>query len=293
MATGKRLEAILWAIAAVAMLTSAVYQRRTGPSHPVRGRIEVADQSYSYSLKRNDYSTRDARVAIPRPGPGVGGALHWKRYPTSDEFRTVPLRPEDGELVGELPAQPAAGKLEYYITLDTPDGELRVPRSSEEKVIIRFKDPVPIYVLLPHVVFMFFSVLIGMRTGLAALFAPRGMRRLAWITLGGMTAGGMVLGPIVQKLAFGAFWTGFPFGYDLTDNKVLVMWLVWIVACLVIGFRPRRNERAARLVVVAAALVMMVVYLIPHSAQGSELDYEALERGVPASEAVRTGGRGN
>jgi hypothetical protein len=259
----------------------------------VRGRFEVAGQDYRYSLKRNDYSTRDARVAIPQPGPGVSGALHWKRYPTSDEFRAVPLRPQDGELVGELPAQPAAGKLEYYITLNTADGELRLPESSEEEVIIRFKDPVPIYILLPHVLFMFFSILIGMRAGLAALFAPAGMRRLAWITLGGMTAGGMILGPIVQKLAFGAFWTGFPFGYDLTDNKVLVMWLVWIVACLAVGFRPRRNERAARLVVVAAALVMMVVYLIPHSAQGSELDYEALEQGVPASEAVRTGGRGN
>jgi hypothetical protein len=293
MVPGKRLEAILWAVAAVAMLTSAVYQRRTGPSHPARGRFEVAGQSYRYSLKRTDNTTGDARVAIPRPGSVVGGALHWKRYPTDDDFSAVPLRAEGDELVGDLPAQPAAGKLEYYITLNAPGGELRVPESSDEDVIIRFKDKVPIYVLLPHVLFMFFSVLIGMRAGLAALFAPAGVRRLAWITLGGMTAGGMILGPIVQKLAFGAFWTGVPFGYDLTDNKVLVMWLVWIVACLVIGFRPGRNERAARLVVVAAALVMMVVYVIPHSAQGSELDYGALERGVPASEAVRTGGRDN
>jgi hypothetical protein len=293
MVPGKRLEVILWVVAVVVMLTSAVYQRRTGPSHPARGRFEVAGQVYRYRLKRTDNTTGDARVAIPRPGSVISGALHWKRYPTDDDFSTVPLRAEGDELVGNLPVQPAAGKLEYYITLNTPDGELRVPQAGEDDVIFRFKDKVPIYVLLPHILFMFFSVLIGMRAGLAALFAPAGMRRLAWITLGGMTVGGMILGPIVQKLAFGAFWTGIPFGYDLTDNKVLVMWLVWIIACVAIGFRPGRRERAARLVVVAAALVMMVVYVIPHSAQGSELDYESLERGVPASEAVRTGGRGN
>ena len=34
--------------------------------------------------------------------------------------------------------------------------------------------------------------------------------------------GGMILGPIVQKYAFGAYWTGIPFGHDLTDAKNLV-----------------------------------------------------------------------
>jgi FtsH-binding integral membrane protein len=160
-------------------------------------------------------------------------------------------------------------------------------------VIIRFKDEVPLFILIPHVAFMFFAVLIGMRTGMAALFAPGNMRRLAWVTLGIMTIGGMILGPIVQKYAFGAFWTGFPFGYDLTDNKVLIMWVLWLVACALIGFKPKEDERTSRRIAAVAALVMLVVYIIPHSAQGSELDYEALERGVPASEAIRTGGQRN
>ena len=93
--------------------------------------------------------------------------------------------------------------------------------------MIRFKDDVPGGILWPHVVMMFFSVLIGMRAGLGALLAPYGMRTWAWIALAGMTLGGMVLGPIVQKYAFGDYWTGFPFGGDWTDNKMLVMWLSW------------------------------------------------------------------
>ena len=46
--------------------------------------------------------------------------------------------------------------------------------------------------------------------------------------------GGMLLGPFVQKYAFGEFWTGWPNGHDLTDNKTLIMWLVWAAALYVV-----------------------------------------------------------
>ena len=155
-------------------------------------------------------------------------------------------------------------------------------------MIIRFKGAVPAFVLVPHILFMFFSMLIGMRAALGAFFAPNTMRRYAWISLIGISVGGMILGPIVQKFAFGAFWTGFPFGYDLTDNKTLIMWVVWLAACLVIGRAPRKDERLGRLAVVLAAIVMTVVYLIPHSLRGSELDYDRLDQGVTPTEAVST-----
>ena len=76
---------------------------------------------------------------------------------------------------------------------------------------------------------------------------------------------------------------------DLTDNKTLIMWVVWLAACAVVGLRPRRSEKAGRWAVVVALLIMMTVYFIPHSLRGSELDYEQLERGVDAEEAVKTG----
>ncbi len=230
-------------------------------------------------------------MTLPDAGGAIQATLRYRRYPTEDEFSVVPLERQDGRLVGRIPAQPPAGKVEYYVTLRTPTGVQRLPGANQPTVTLRFKGPVPAYVLAPHVLFMFLAVLVGMRAGLAALFEPRGVRRLAWTALLLMTVGGMVLGPVVQKYAFGEFWTGFPLGYDLTDNKVLVMWLVWLAACAAVGWRRGGHERRSRLAVGLAALVMMAVYLIPHSAQGSELDYEALERGVPASEAVRTGKR--
>ncbi len=292
--------ALLWTLALVLMLSAAVYQRLTGPTNPLRGSLVVDGASQRYRLLRSEETVRDARIAVPAPGPEATGRLIWRRYPTSDEFGTLDMALEttqEGrrELAARLPAQPSAGKLEYRLEVDAPDGLVRIPSGEQEHgeatIVLRYKDPVPLPLLLAHIAFMFFGVLIGMRAALGALFAPRGMHAHAWITLALMTVGGMVLGPIVQKHAFGAYWTGFPWGYDLTDNKTLIMWLVWIGACVVLGWkRPDGTPRwRARVAVLAAAVVMTVVYLIPHSLRGSELDYSAVDSGVPAAEAVGTG----
>jgi hypothetical protein len=75
----------------------------------------------------------------------------------------------------------------------------------------------------------------------------------------------------MQKFAFGVAWTGFPAGTDLTDTKTLIAFLFWIVA-LVAG----RKGRPARGFVIAASLVTLLIFLIPHSLLGSELDYSRL-----------------
>ncbi len=285
---GRWVGAVLWVVAVILMLSSAVYQRLTGPTHPLRGGFAVAGESYRYRLPRSGVTTEGTRVAIPNPGQDVSGGLIYRRYPTNEEYTTLPLAVEGGELAAQLPVQPAAGKLEYYLVLDTPDGGRWIP-ARDETVVMRYRAPVPAAVLIPHVLFMFIAVLVGIRAGLAALFDPQGMRRIAWVTLGTMTIGGLILGPIVQEYAFGAFWTGFPFGYDLTDNKTLIMWLVWVVACGALGWKTTRNVSLARVTVLLATVVMLVVYLIPHSLRGSELDYSQVDQGVDPSEAVETG----
>ena len=270
--------AVLWILAFIVMFASASYQRRTGPTYEARGQFEAAGETYGYDLLRSANTTEGALVSIPEPGTEASAVLGFRRYPTDEPFTELDLESVDGRLVGRLPVQPAAGKLEYYVDLRIMGADpIRLPADEVGSVVLRYKDPVPIGVLLPHILVMFLSMMVGVRTALGALFHLDRVRRLAWVTLGGITLGGMILGPIVQKYAFGAYWTGFPFGYDLTDNKTLIMWLVWIAACFVIG-RPGRNRPKVavrgRTAVVAAALVTLVVYMIPHSLRGSELDYE-------------------
>ncbi len=279
----------LWIIAVLAMLGAAVFQRRTGPTYPLRGTIEASGGDWEYRLVRSGTTGTNTRVEFPAFAEDVQGVLLFKRYPTTDEYTATPLVRQGDVLTGVLPHQPPAGKLEYYLEIDTQEGAVRVP--SLETVIIRFKDGVPVGLLLPHILLMFVAMLLGVRAGLSAIFDTRDMRSLAWTALVGITVGGLILGPFVQKHAFGEFWTGFPFGYDLTDNKTLIMWVTWLVACLFLGRRARGREGVRRLGLVAATVVMMGVYLIPHSLRGSELDYSKIDEGAPASEAVETGRR--
>ncbi|MCK7537691.1 MAG: hypothetical protein MZV63_45435 [Marinilabiliales bacterium] len=60
---------------------------------------------------------------------------------------------------------------------------------------------------------------------------------------------GMILGPVVQKYAFGDLWTGIPFGWDLTDNKTLIAVFAWILAVVM----NRKKDRPAY--TIAAAIL--------------------------------------
>ena len=281
--------AILWILAVLLMAATVIYQRRTGPTHPLRGTVTVGGKAVAFKLIRSEETVRDARVALP--DPGVPATLVWRRFPLQEAWtRQAMVREEKNggaELAGYLPRQLAAGKLEYTVEVDGPGAVQRIPAA--DPIVLRYKGPVSTPLLVAHLSMMFMAVLAGLRAGLGALVGPQAPRRLLWITLGCMTLGGLILGPFVQKAAFGHYWTGFPWGYDLTDNKTLLMWGVWVLAAFVAGPRPRRREGWARAAVLAATLAMAVVYLIPHSLRGSQLDYGKVNTGADAKDAVITG----
>ena len=72
----------------------------------------------------------------------------------------------------------------------------------------------------------------------------------------------------VQNFAFGEYWTGIPFGTDLTDNKTLIAFVSWLIALLALLKTKQPTPW-----IVAAAIVTLVIFLIPHSVFGSELKY--------------------
>jgi hypothetical protein len=284
------LSVALWILAFILMAASAIYQRRTGPTYPLKGIAQLNGQAYHYRFIRSHNTGEDATVEFPDPGMDTVGILHYKRYKTDEDHSQVLMQPEGKRgkrsLVGLLPSQPPAGKLEYYITLHTPEGSVNVP--GDREVVIRFKGAVPPYILIPHILMMFVGMLFGMRTLLQAILGLPGIRWMAWTTFGLISLGGMVLGPLVQQHAFGELWTGIPFGWDLTDNKTLIMFVGWIIAVCFVGIRGKLKP-AGRWITVLAALLMIAVYLIPHSMYGSELDYSKVDQGVPAQQAIGQG----
>ena len=247
------------------MAASAYYQRSTGPTHPLRGTAEAEGQQFSYRLPRSAVNEQDAKLTIP--DPGASARVLWRRYPTNELFTVVFMAPEtDGDkkiLTARIPAQPAAGKVEYKIEFANSS----LP-SGGDTVIMRFRGAVPPLLLLSHVLIIFAAMLASTRAGLGAAFG-RTEKRIPWVTLGLILVGGLALGASVQKAAFGAYWTGWPFGSDLTDNKTLVMFIAWLLACSLMSFSKIR-----RTALVLASFITIVVYLIPHSLRGSEFDYQ-------------------
>lgn len=268
----------LWLVAAAVTVAAAAWQRRTGPSHPYRAAVALGAGTVRVVLPRSHVTTSGARVAVPAPGAGAAGTLFWRRYPTAEPFTATPLAPEGAELAAALPPEPPAGKVEYYLQLRSGGGAAaRVPAREGETVVLRFQGPVPVGVLAPHITVMFLAILVGVRAGMGALLGTAAPGALTLVTAGLLSLGGLVLGPITQYYAFGAYWTGVPFGWDLTDNKTLLMWIGWALAALAV---LRRWAGARRLVVFAAAL-MLAVYVVPHSLSGSQLDYGKLPAAAP------------
>ncbi|MFU8843220.1 MAG: hypothetical protein ACNA7V_05375 [Bacteroidales bacterium] len=255
----------LWIFSILFTLSLAIYQRMTGPTHPVRGSMMVEGQNMKYRLIRSSDSDKPAEIRFRNAPEGVEGTIRYKRFKVDEEWMETSMKKENGSLTGYLPPEPPAGKIEYLVTL-THEGQTY--EINEVPVVIRFKGPVPAFFLWPHILFMFFAMLLSTRTGLEAIFNRKQVRPLAFFTVLCLGLGGLVLGPFVQKYAFGDYWTGWPFGGDMTDNKTLVAFLFWLIAYL----RLMRNK-PARIWVITASVVLLAIYLIPHSMFGSELDY--------------------
>lgn len=270
---------ILWIAAVVITLTSAFYQRLTGPTYPLTGKIAVNESVITYKLDRSHGGETDHVVRVNTEDKSINGILEWKRFKTNDEWTKVEMNFQDGFLSAALPNQPPAGKLEYKITL-SKDGK-EFPIRDGKPVVIRFKGDVPPLILIPHVILIFLAMVISTRTGLEALSRGNNQKKLTIYTIFFLLGGGLIFGPLTQLYAFGALWTGFPFGHDLTDNKTLIAFIGWIAALYAIY---KLNK--PRIWVIAASLITLIIFLIPHSLLGSELDYNKLDAEKGKTEQV-------
>ena len=255
---------LLWIFALLLTLAAVYYTRLTGPTKPVRGSVELAEETVRFSLIRTFPRPMDAPVRITIPNETVSGYYRYKRTPSHDEWTEAPLVRKNEQLIAYIPQQPAAGKVAYQITLVKGEQEVVL---TPEPIVIRFRNDVPAWAMIPHILLMFIAIFFSTRAGLAGVFSEK-TYGLTLVTLITLIAGGLIFGPIVQKFAFGDYWTGWPFGTDLTDNKTLVMFIFWLFAF----FKVRKNSYN-RWWVLAAAIVTLIAYMIPHSLLGSEIDF--------------------
>ncbi len=275
---------LIWILALIITLAAAYYQRKTGPTYPKSVKITLNNSEYDLRLVRSLGLDERPEVKLHIYDTSVKAALFYKRFKTEEEYqradfcyKVYPIHSfvmnnifkmnEEKGFFAEVPPQPPAGKLQYYIEITDSKGTQVILKDAP--VVIRYKGSVPSAVLTPHIIIMFLAMLFSTAAGLLALFRIDIFRKYSIWTLILLTAGGMILGPVVQKYAFGELWTGIPFGWDLTDNKTLIAFLFWLLAVIM----NRKKERPVYSIL--AAIILLLVYSIPHSLFGSELDYSS------------------
>jgi hypothetical protein len=259
---------LFWILAVVISLATMVYQRMTGPTYPKDYEISLNDDTYKFELPRSHGGEGDCPVEIELP-ENFEGNIIWRQYPTDQPWDTLKLERKGNLLSTALPHQPPAGKLEYHLELKEHGKVIDLEES--KNVVIRFKGEVPKWALIPHVLMMVLTVIWSTATIIFALANIPSYKKYVGITIIFLLIGGFILGPVVQKFSFGQFWTGWPFGDDLTDNKTLFALIAFLLAWFL------RKKSYGRWLAIAASLVMLAVYLIPHSMGGSQLDYESGE----------------
>ena len=228
-----------WLLAIVITLALSVYQRMTGPTHPKRVTVELNGERYTQKLPRSGVQLDEIVTLKDLPEDAIV-QLHYRRFPTKDNYTTVDFCWKDSSWQAVLPVQPVAGKLQYYISVDGK------AYPSEEPLLIRFRNDVPASILVPHILFMFASMLFAVYTFLLVI-GRKPYKKWLWITVGTLFIGGFVLGPLVLSFLF--------FLLALATMK-------WKINKWIVGL---------------AVLFMIAIFSIPHSAYGSEYDYEKQE----------------
>ncbi len=260
---------LFWVLAVVISLAAMFYQRMTGPTYPIKYEISYQNEEFNFDLPRsNNGRPGDYPVELMLPET-FSANLIWRLFPTENPWDTLVMERQGDILSTSLPHQPPAGKIEYH--LEFMAHGVPIDLIENENVVIRFRGDVPAWALIPHVLMMILTVIWSMATIIFALANIPSYKKHMGFTIIFLIIGGFILGPIVQKYSFGQFWTGWPLGEDMTDNKVLFALIAYLIAWFL------RNKSYGKWLAIGAALVMMAVYLIPHSMNGSELDQQTGE----------------
>ena len=284
----KYISTLLWILTIFIAISTMIYQRATGPTYPKKVETQLAEKIYDFKLLRSNEIGSPCNIDLPVQDTKVKAIIYYRLFKSNNEWTIKEMTRETSHekaFFGEgkeisvlrsmLPEQAAAGKVEYFIELIGTNENVFIQK--EEPVVVRFKGFVPRYILIPHVLFMIFSLFFGLRAGIEALANRKNTLKFASITLVALGIGGLILGPIVQLYAFGELWTGWPLGGDWTDNKTIVAWLFWLAAVYVLRKKPNNKVWP-----ILAVIVLFAMYMIPHSMGGSELNAETgkIETGI-------------
>ena len=115
----KKLQTILlWFFAFLFTAGLAIYQRMSGPTYPIGGKIVINGETIKYKLLRTSDDPGDQKIEIKIADTTIKGEFTFRRFKSHDSWSMQPMTREGEYLVAYVPHQPPAGKVMYFITLN-------------------------------------------------------------------------------------------------------------------------------------------------------------------------------
>lgn len=174
-----------------------------------------------------------------------GARLHY----SDDGFlteSTVTMKERGGNFFGDIPGTKKNLRFSYYIEAEDTTGNMTLapgyaPLNSFSFRVLGSERVTPA-LLWSHVIVIIGGLGIMVVTAISGLvyLARRTQRnfqrtvKFAGISTGLVFLGGFPLGWAVAYQRYGVPWTGIPFGWDITDNKTLLILLMWMGAVLLV-----------------------------------------------------------
>ena len=204
-------------------------------------------------------------------------------------YKTVPLLVEDsvqGKYYTEVSTGKRGGRFYYYFGIRDNSGGRRATFTHEnhKPFLFKFIGHVPILVLIGHLTFIFvtvFFISMGTINSFSLITGKGEVKNIApyflWATIFAFI-GCYFFGVAMNWYAFGSFWEGVPFGTDATDNKTQLLFVYLLFTTLsmlgtLIKHKDESNIFSSKTLGwmgIISFLVMLFIYLIPHSIQFSK-----------------------
>ncbi len=277
------------------------WQRKLGITHEPLGNTS---NTKGYTIKAVINNPKS--LELQSGGINVYYSIDGENY---NEIR-MELTDEPNEFEARIPGQKPGTAVSYYISVTDKDSHLTqlpkyAPYNSFNFRVIPARGHASASILWAHVIFIMGAIIFVVGAayyGVKFLSKGYGINKviqMSGIATGMIFVGGFPLGFLLAYQVYGTPWTGIPFGWDITDNKTLVIFLYWGISLLLVrgttmnlfargrgkycpyrwllklargrefATRKKRHntishERFAKLAIIGAILTISL-YLIPHS----------------------------
>ena len=244
---------------------------------------------------KGDNATADLDVTVSGglvPEDAVISLYYEPRTMDAIETGTRPARVEAITIPGQalvyrvvVPNQGRGSEFSYRFQLEDASGRVlaTIPvegsKDKPKQLWFRFEGARSVVLLVGHILCMFGSFLLMVMVLLTAFEDVK--NRAVRIRLGKQTLwatiilflGTFPIGIWLEYQVYATYWTGIPFGHDITDSKALVIFIYWLVALYLLkgsalSGDPRKDvidATAARWVAVVGVVLSLALYLVPHS----------------------------